>query len=238
MTIWTAKDPDAVWDYLFTIPLDEGDTVVSHTFTKLSGDVVIDDETRTGADIVARLSGGTDGETAVFRATWVTTAGREDDEIITLFVNDNAYVELLLTGYMKPQVQHLTARYPAFVAVEPTVIAYWLTDAERFVDNTWMESDYAAALMALAAHNMASAGLGADAAASTGIPAGITSMKSGTLSLTFSDAAAKDRIEAALSSTRYGAEFAALLRRNKAGPRVMGTGSVDYGPYVYPMGDW
>lgn len=238
MTSWTAKDPDAVQDYLFTIPLDEGDTVASHTFEKLSGDVVIDSEVRAGDEVTVWLSGGTVGETAVFRVAWETVGGREDDEVITIAIIANEYEALILTGYVKPSVAHLTARYPAFVDVEPTTIAYWLTDAERYVDDTWMEGDYAAALMALAAHNMAVAGLGTDVTSTAGIPQGVTSMKSGTFSLAFSESAANGRISGALSSTRYGAEFAALLRRNKAGPRVMGTGTVDYSPYPYPTGAW
>ena len=36
----------------------------------------------------------------------------------------------------------------------PHTIRTWLTDAERFVDRSWAEGDYAAALMAKAAHEM------------------------------------------------------------------------------------
>ena len=38
MATWTAKDPDAVQDYVYTLPLDEGDSVASATFEKLGGD--------------------------------------------------------------------------------------------------------------------------------------------------------------------------------------------------------
>lgn len=236
MPAWPAKDPDAVLDYTFTIPLDEADTVASHTFTLASGTVAIDSESILAAVITAQLSGGAHGETSVFKAAWITTGGREDEEYITLPIIAADYVALALTGYVEPLPQHLIARYPAFADVPTATIQYWLTDAERFVDESWTEGDYAIALMALAAHNMASAGLGTDGAAVAGIPGGVTRLKSGSLDVTFADSAASDRITGALSSTRYGSEYAALRYRNKGGPRVTPTGALPYDPLRYPHG--
>jgi hypothetical protein len=117
-------------------------------------------------------------------------------------------------------------------------IRYWLTDAERYVTSAWSEGDYAAGLMALAAHNMALAGLGTDGAALAGVPAGITRMKSGSLELGFTDAAANARMGGSLESTRYGVEYSLLLRRNRGGPYVMPTGVAPPGVYAsaYPDG--
>lgn len=224
MPSWPPKDPDAVLDYLYTIPLDEGDSVSSSTFARLSGTVEIDSQSRTAAEWTVELSGGLDGETSVFHVEWVTAGGREDDDFVTLAVVSNE--PLALTDYAKPTAAHLIARYPAFAAVAAQTIFYWLTDAERYVDDSWTEGDYAAALMALAAHNMMLGGLGTDAVTLASVPAGITAMKSGSLSLNFSDAAARDRISGAYGSTRYGAEYLALLRRNRGGPRVAPTGTV------------
>lgn len=236
MSAWPAKDPDAVLDYTFTIPLDAGDAVDTYTFTRVSGTVVIEDEDIAGAVITARLSGGVDGETSVFQVTWVTTADREDEEFITQLVTQSDYVALVYTDYVKPRAQHLIARYPAFADVDTTTIQYWLTDAERFVDESWSEGDYAIALMALAAHNMATAGLGTDAAAVSDIPTGVTSIKTGSFSASFADGVAADRVTGALASTRYGAEYAALLRRNKGGPRITATGALPYSPLHYVDG--
>lgn len=233
---WPSKDPSAVLDYAFTIPLDAGDTVASHTFTLVSGTVVIDDENISGAVVTARLSGGADGETSVFKVTWETAAGREDEDYVTLPIIAVDYVALVLTDYTKPLPQHLIARYPAFADVPTATIQYWLTDAERFVDESWSEGDYAAALMALAAHNMTLAGLGTEAAATADIPAGVTSIKSGSFSATFADGVATDRVTGALASTRYGAEYAGLLRRNRGGPRVTATGALPYSPLHYVDG--
>jgi len=139
-------------------------------------------------------------------------------------------------AYEAPTPEDLIARYPAFAAVDPDTIQYWLTDAERFVDESWTEGDYPIAIMALAAHNMVLAGLGTDAAATAELPGGVTNFKSGSLSVSFSDKAASDRAAGALASTRYGAEFAALRRRNRGGPRVTATGTLPYSPQHYVDG--
>ena len=225
MTTWAPKDPDATLDYVYTIPLDAGDSFADYNFTKLTGDVVIDSESRTGADITAWLSGGTDGELTVFYVEWETSAGRIDDDLVLLDVFDDAG-ELVISGYAKPAPDHLTMRYPAFAAVPQATIRYWLVDAERYVTDAWSEGDYAAGLMALAAHNMALAGYGTDAAATAGIPAGVSSFKSGTFSMNFTEAAANARAGGDYASTRYGQEYLALLRRNRSGPLVAPTGAL------------
>lgn len=237
MSAWPSKDPDAVLDYEYTIPLDAADTVSAHTFERLTGTVVIDDDDRTDAVVTVRLSGGVEGETSVFRIAWTTTAGREDDDVITLFVSSHEYEALVLTDYAKPLPAHLKARYPAFADVDAGTIQYWLTDAERYVTDAWTEGDYAAGLMALAAHNMALAGYGTDAAALSGIPAGVTRMKSGSLELGFTDSAANARVAGDLSATRYGQEYLALLARNRSGPLIQPTGVVPYDYLRYPQGE-
>lgn len=230
MSAWPAKDPDAVLDYTFTIPLDEGDAVASHTFELVTGTVAIDDEDIDEATITARLSGGADGETSVFKAGWVTTAGRHDEEFITLLVAANDYVALELTGYVKPLPQHLLLRYPAFAEVPIATIQYWLTDAERAVDRSWTEGDYAAGLMALAAHNMAASGLGTNTATAS-LPAGLTKLKSASVELAFDEETVKAKAKGGYDSTRYGIEFKRLLRLNVGGPQIVPSGTVPVDPY-------
>lgn len=222
---WPAKDPDAVLDYLYTIPLDDDDSVTSHTFTRVSGTVATDSESREGADVTVVLSGGADGETSVFRVTWSTTGGRDDEAYITLPVAEKAPADLVLTGFAKPSAAHLIARYPAFAAIPIGTIRMWLTDAERFVDTTWLEGDYAPALMARAAHSMALAGIGASDGAAE-LPAGVSRFKSGNMDVTIVDAVAAANASGGYSSTRYGKEFVALQRRNFGGPSVVAAGVV------------
>jgi hypothetical protein len=247
---WTAKDPDAVLDYVYRIPLDSGDSIAALsdvTFTKLSGAVNIDSTSIAaapdttdegyGQDFTAWLSGGADGETAVFKIEWTTADSRVDDDIITIAIVSNDLPALLLTGYAKPLPGHLVARYPAFAAVPTATIQFWLTDAERSVDTSWSEGDYAAALMALAAHNMALAGIGTGAVGLASVPAGVTRMRSGSLDLSLTEAAANALITGGFAATRYGQEYQMLLRRNRGGPIVSDTGQVEtLGWPVYPLG--
>jgi hypothetical protein len=246
MVTWTAKDPDAVLDYIYRIPLDANDSVASATpwIARLAGTVVIDSQalaatpnTTTegyGQDLTVWLSGGAAEETSVFRVSWVTADGRTDDDVITLPVIESDVAPLVLTGYAKPSPAHLAIKYPAFAAVAASTIQFWLTDAERYVTNAWSERDYAAGLMALAAHNMAVAGIGAEATALTGIPAGVTAMKSGSLALNFTPEAANARLTGDLSGTPYGQEYAGLLRRNRGGPLVAPSGIPPFD--AYPVG--
>lgn len=227
---WPAKDPNAVLDYLYTIPLDEGDSVTSHTFTRVSGTVVINSESRTGADVTAVLSGGIDGETSIIKVTWSTAGGRDDEGYVTLPVAEKAPSTLVLTGYAKPSPAHLIARYPAFAAVPIGTIRTWLTDAERFVDHSWAEGDYAAALMSMAAHNMAMAGLG-ETSGSAAIPAGVTRFRSGAMDVTIADAVAAQQSKGGYQATRYGQEFARMQRRNFGGPRVVSAPAPACAPY-------
>lgn len=239
MPSWSAKDPDAVKDYVYAIPLDAGDSITAgnYTFTKLSGDVVVDSHDLnlvpyTDADDVLRqdvtvwLSGGTAGETAVFEITWSTVGGRDDDDHITIAIADDPAV-LVFSGYAKPAPLHLQARFPAFADVSVDTIQYWLTDAERLVTDSWVEGDYAIGLMLLAAHNMVLNGLGtgAEAAAAAAGASGYKVMRSGSLTLERFDAGSNtSQAGTGFASTTYGAQFLQLLRANRGGPRVVGTG--------------
>lgn len=127
-------------------------------------------------------------------------------------------------AYTAPLPSALKLRYPAFAAVDDTVVQYWLTDAERFVDTTWREADYAPALMAAAAHAMALQGLGATGAAA--LPTGVTRFKSASVEVAVSEAAASAQAKGGWGATRYGAEFQAIQRRNFAGPRVVAAGTL------------
>jgi hypothetical protein len=93
---WPPKDPDAVLDYTYRIPLDPADSIApgQAVITKLSGAVVIDSQSLAaaadtvdgvyGQAITVWLSGGTDGETALFQAAWTTVATRHDDGLVQL----------------------------------------------------------------------------------------------------------------------------------------------------------
>jgi Protein of unknown function (DUF4054) len=223
MPSWPAKDPEAVADFRYNVALDEGDTLSTISITKLSGSVALDSQSSDASGITAWLSGGADGETAVFRVDWTTSGGRTFDDIITLPVVANEVSALALTDYAKPSPAHFIMRYPAFATVSPATIQFWLTDAERFVDTTWIEGDYAAAIMAHAAWQMAKGGHGAGLAGE-GFGAGVTRFKSGAMDVTISDKVAGAAASGGVAAGIYEAEFIALRRRNFSGPRLVGCG--------------
>jgi hypothetical protein len=214
---WPAKDPDEVLDYTWTVPTEADDPVTSATLTVVSaGGAAIASQSYTTTGLTAYLTGGTAGETAIFSATASTEGGRTFEETF--------YLQIRATA--NANVAGLRLRYPAFAAVPSATIDYWLTDAMRFVDDSWTEADYAPALMAAAAHHMAMNGLGTEGA----LPQGVTSFKSGTFSATV-DASQAGRT--GWASTRYGQEYLALLRRNKGGARVIVAGREVTADFAY-----
>jgi hypothetical protein len=246
MPSWPAKDPSAVLDYVYRVPLNAGDSVAAIgnvTFTRLSGTVTIQSTSLAsapnttsegyGQDVTVWLSGGVDGETDVFKIAWVTVQTRANDDIITLNVASNQLAALDLVNYTVPLPGHLVLRYPAFASVPFAIIEYWLTDAQRFVANSWRSSDYPIALMALAAHNMSVAGLAPDTSGLQ-IAGGISRFKMGPMEVALTPEAANARLAADFTSTRYGVEFMSLRAANVGGPRVAPSGTPFYG--VYPVG--
>jgi hypothetical protein len=131
-------------------------------------------------------------------------------------------------AYTAPTPAEMKARYTAFAAVADETVQLWLTDAESFVDESWIEADYAPAIMALAAHNMAMEGLGATSGAAA-LPAGVTRFKSGAMDVTVSEKAASARASGGYQATRYGQAYARLLYKNHGGPRVVAAGTVPVG---------
>lgn len=233
MQSWPAKDADAVLDYGYTIPLEAGDSVASYTFEKLSGDVVIDSEGRVGARVTVWLSGGTDGEINTFRIAWVTTAGREDDDEITLAIASNSGIDLG-SAYADPSAATLKAAFTKFASVADSTVEFWLDRARRHVDQSWTEGDYAMGQMLLACHLMTLEGLGTGTEAQIAAEGlgDFTSVKSGQFSFTRGESAAAG---GSLGSTSYGRQWLALAKLNRGGARLTPTGSVPTVP-LYPSG--
>lgn len=141
-------------------------------------------------------------------------------------------------AYDKPTPADLKMRYPAFANVDDMTVQFWLTDAERFVDESWMELDYAPALEAVAAHNMLRVNVaGLTVSKIAGLAAkGITQFKSGSFSAQLSDEVVAKIVAGGWESTPYGDDYLVLLRRNKSGMGVTGPGCVPapcYAPFGY-----
>ena len=131
--------------------------------------------------------------------------------------------------FEKPTPADAKLRYPDLATVDNTVWQYWLTDAERNVDQSW-GADYQPGLISLAAHRLTKAGAGPSAAIGD-IPAGLTSFRSGNMSLSFSDSAASQSAAGGYDTTKYGQEWAEMARKRSAGGFTTGGGVVACGGY-------
>jgi hypothetical protein len=125
-------------------------------------------------------------------------------------------------AYTIPTAANLKAKYPAFAAVADATVDLYLADAARDrVDTSWIEGDYAPAIMAAAAHEMALLGMAAQSETAGHLAAGVASLKSGNFQVSFSAEATKRASRGGLDATPYGEAYKRLLKRNKNGPRVV-----------------
>ena len=122
----------------------------------------------------------------------------------------------------------LKMRFPEFEAVPDARVEYWLEDAaERVVlPDEWTDPNGALAQMLVAAHNMAMGGLGASGG-SLDIPAGVTSMRSGALSLSFDAGTVAAQAAGGWAATKYGAQYLGLLQLLKGGARTTTLGNAE-----------
>lgn len=114
--------------------------------------------------------------------------------------------------YTIPTAQDLKDRHPAFSDTPDSQVEAVITDASRWVDETWLEDDYRPALMFLAAHMLVGEGaLGGD----TSAPGPVTSYKLGDASETYGNAVDPSRSISDFGTTVYGRRYMALLRVNQ-----------------------
>ena len=130
-------------------------------------------------------------------------------------------------AYVVPTAADLKARFPAFADVLDATVNLYIADAQ--VDETWLEADYAPAIMAWAAWAMTDFGIGTGGEVAGYIGSGVTKLKSGTLDVSFSDKASS---ASGYETNVYGRQYLMLLRKNKGGPRVIrgNPGDCGWGP--------
>ena len=113
-------------------------------------------------------------------------------------------------SYEMPTLDQFVETYPEFATEPSSKINRALTRAARQVDETWTEEDYQEAIMAVAAHLLASRNAGIEAAGQDDLK----SISIGPLSLTYGD---KIRTTD-YTTTSYGQDYIALRDRNVGGP--------------------
>lgn len=227
---WTPKDPDEVVNYSlpWSAQMAEGDTIVLSVWTDVAGAVLeADDISDDALSTFARVSGGVDGVVATFTNT-ITTAGigaepgETLEQIVLLPIVATSSAPL--GEYETPRPQDLIARYPAFAAVPYATIAIYIRDALGGVDTSWEAVDYEPAISALAAHNMSLVGLGDEGDVVGYRRQGVSSLRDGAFSVSFNDKCVGAASGGTLDATPYGRAYKVILRRNKAGPRLVGGG--------------
>lgn len=113
--------------------------------------------------------------------------------------------------YTTPTADELQARHTKFASVADATIDAYITEANRTVDETWLEDDYQPAIMYLAAHLMVMEGVLGGKVDTAGL---ITSRKLGDASVTYGKAMADNLNISDYGATAYGRRYQDLLRRN------------------------
>lgn len=128
-------------------------------------------------------------------------------------------------AYTLPTPAELKLHWPAFAAVDDTVVQYNIDRAARSVDSSWTEGDYTAAVELLACHYMTLAGLGTgtDAEMNAQGMAGFSMIRSGQLTLQRAATSGGDSgaVPDQWAGSTYGKQYYWLLRQNKAGPALV-----------------
>lgn len=146
--------------------------------------------------------------------------------------------------YVKITVAQFKAAKPQFEAVPDDLVQTYIDVASRFVDESWTEGDFQNAMIAMTCHLLTIDGYGDTAEAEIQAQGGsrLTSLKSGTLSLTFSQSQSSgDEFKDWLSQTACGRFYATLLMLNKRGPILLTAGGAGCAsgyakdwPYKFP----
>jgi len=124
-------------------------------------------------------------------------------------------------AYTEPTPADLKARYPAFYDVADATVQVYLDDTRTDVDASWSETYYLLAKVAKAAHEMTLQGLGKRSESEGWAAAGLTSIRTGNFTASFSEAKVSAASGGTLKATPYGRRFRELLRKAKGGPRVV-----------------
>jgi hypothetical protein len=121
-------------------------------------------------------------------------------------------------SYVVPDGDAIRERFPEITKTDE-VLDPLIEEAQLYVDDTWIESDFDIAISLLVAHWCVT---GTGAAAGQGV---IQSESFGPMSRTFASGIVKGKGAVAdllgLASTSYGRRFSALLRRNGFGIAVI-----------------
>lgn len=141
-------------------------------------------------------------------------------------------------AYDLPTPAELKLHFPAFAAVDDTIVQYNIDAASRSVDQSWTEGDYTRAVELYACHllTLAGFGTGADAESNAQGLSGFSMIRSGQLTLQRAAASGNEAggVPEQYSGSLYGRQFWWLMRQNRPNAAVTGGTSVAYADGMYP----
>lgn len=119
-------------------------------------------------------------------------------------------------AYEVPDALDFKQRFPAFGCVADATITAAIAETGSFVDETWMEEDYATAILYLAAHFLYQEGaLAGSEAGGPGMTSGpVRRVKVGDVETEFAAPAQGSSGDQDLMSTVWGKRFLDLRKRN------------------------
>jgi hypothetical protein len=120
-------------------------------------------------------------------------------------------------AFVPPTLSEFLAAYPEFEDVDATVIQNALTAGGRNVDDSWIEADFAPAIMLYAAHVLT---FNQNTVDSGGTGGRITSESLGPISVSYEKLGTQFD-ENFLGATSYGTQFTRLAYLNRGGPRIV-----------------
>jgi len=128
-------------------------------------------------------------------------------------------------AWSPPTVADFKTRFPTFASVADATVQAILDEAIPQVGDTWLERDRTPGVLHLAAHLMASQGIGVAAAGdSLAVTGAVRSRTVGDVSVTFAGVGTGSTggaFVAQYSTTAYGLKFLELLRKNFAAIAVV-----------------
>lgn len=125
-------------------------------------------------------------------------------------------------AYDVPLPSELKIRFPIFASVSNVIVDAAIVEANRQVDDSWTEPDFAPAIMYLAAHNMVMEGVVSITGAPSPVTTGpLTGMSTGDASESYAQSRTGGIDMGQYGATEYGQRFAALRKRNVGGPVII-----------------
>ena len=121
--------------------------------------------------------------------------------------------------YTPPDAQTIKDRFPEFASLSDTRINFVIEEALRFVDDSWIEADYAPALRFLVAHMLSVEG--ALDGGQSALQGPLTSQKLGDSSETYAAKSSIGGLDSELTATTYGQRFLALRNSNHPGIKIV-----------------